>query len=102
MHEIGREKSRCFLSWEPSNESDIAGYNIYRNLNSTFLADSTNLIGFTDKIEYSDTNNIQFYKMYFYKVRAVDKGGLLSDESSLSAIKFLKWPLKFFHQMIHS
>jgi len=76
-------KISVFLSWEPNNESDIAGYNVYRDLNSTFMADSTNLIGFTDKIEYSDTNNIQLYLEYYYKIRAVDKGSLLSDESSV-------------------
>ena len=41
-----------------------------------------NLIGFTNDIQFSDTNNIEIYKEYNYKIRAVDKGGLLSEESN--------------------
>lgn len=71
-----------FLNWEPNQESDIAGYNVYRNLNSTFNADSTTLIGFTNDIQYNDTSGIQLYTNYYYKIRAVDRGGLTSEESS--------------------
>lgn len=76
-------KISVYLDWELSNESDVVGYNIYRNLNSSFTADSTNQIGFTNGIQFSDTNNIQLYKDYYYKIRAVDRGGLMSNESSL-------------------
>lgn len=70
------------LTWDPNKESDISGYNIYRGLNESFPADSTTLLGFTNVIEFNDTNNIQLYTNYFYKVRVVDNGGLVSDESS--------------------
>ena len=72
-----------FLGWEPNDESDIAGFNIYRSLNSSFTADSTNLVGFTNDIQFNDTSNILFYQDYYYKIRVVDKGGLMSDESDL-------------------
>lgn len=72
-----------FLNWDPNEESDIAGYNIYRSLNSTFTADSTNLVGFTNSIQFNDTAGILLYTDYFYKIRAVDNGGLLSDESAM-------------------
>ena len=71
------------LSWEPNNESDVAGFNIYRSLSSSFIADSTNLVRFTSDIQFDDTSSILFYKDYYYKIRAVDKGGLMSDESDL-------------------
>jgi len=73
------------INWEPNDESDIAGFNIYRSLSSSFTADSTNLVEFTSDIQFKDTANIVFYKDYYYKIRAVDKGGLMSDESSLVA-----------------
>ncbi len=76
-------KISIFLSWEPNYESDISGYNLYRSTNSSFTADSLSLIGFTSDIQFNDTNSIEIYKDYNYKIRAVDKGGLLSDESSL-------------------
>lgn len=69
------------LAWEPNEESDVAGYNIYRSLNSSFTSDSINLLGFTNDFQFNDTNNIQLYKDYHYKIRVVDNGGLLSDES---------------------
>lgn len=76
-------KMSIYLSWFPSNESDIAGYNIYRSLNSSFTSDSSNLIAFSPVIEFTDTLNLKLYSDYYYKVQAVDKGGLLSDESSM-------------------
>lgn len=76
-------KISVFLSWEPNNESDVAGYNVYRSLNSSYTADSTTLVGFTSDIQFNDTANILIYKDYYYKIRAVDKGGLLSEESNV-------------------
>lgn len=75
-------KLSIFLSWEPNNESDVAGYKIYRSLNSSFTADSITLAGYTSDNQFNDTANISIYKDYYYKIRAADKGGLLSDESS--------------------
>lgn len=76
-------KISIYLNWDPNKESDIAGYNIYRNLFSNFAADSSSFIGFTNDIQFNDTANILLYQDYYYKIRAVDKGGLLSDESSV-------------------
>ncbi len=70
-----------FLNWEPNDESDIVGYNIYRDSISSFTADSSKLIGFSNSLQFNDTNNIQLYKNYHYKIRAVDRGGLTSSES---------------------
>lgn len=76
-------KISIYLNWEPNNESDIAGYNVYRSLSSSFSADSINLIGFTSEFQFNDSTEISIYKDYYYKILAVDKGGLLSDESSV-------------------
>lgn len=70
-----------YLEWYQGYESDIKGYNIYRSTSPAFVSDSSNFIGFTDETNFSDTLNINLYTMYYYKIRAVDKGNLISDES---------------------
>ena len=70
-----------FLSWNSNYESDIAGFNIYRSEDQNFNADSTTLIGFSSDINYTDTLNLSLYQEYYYKIKAVDKGGLISGAS---------------------
>lgn len=70
-----------YLKWAPNPESDIAGYQIFRSENQNFTPDSSNIVGFTSTINYSDKKNLQLYKNYFYIIKAVDKGGLKSDPS---------------------
>ncbi len=70
-----------YLSWNPNYESDIAGFNIYRSKERNFNADSTTLIHFTSDINYTDTLNLSLYQEYYYKIKAVDKGGLISGAS---------------------
>lgn len=82
-------KISIHLNWDLNEESDVAGYNIYRSLTASFTADSNSLIAFTNSIQFTDTNNLQLYTDYYYRLRAVDKGGLLSDESSLLSDKVL-------------
>jgi hypothetical protein len=89
-------KMSVFLSWEPNKETDIAGYNIYRSLNYNFTADSTTIIYFVKDIQFNDTNNIQLYVNYYYKIRAVDKGNLLSEESSVSSDQVMEMARQIF------
>jgi len=70
-----------FVNWLKNEESDVEGYNIYRGLSPGFTPDSTNLIGFSGSANFSDTNSLSFYQNYFYKIRAKDNGGLLSNAS---------------------
>jgi len=71
-----------FLKWLPGYESDVKGYNIYRSTSPGFISDSSNLVGFTNEISFTDTLNINFYTDYYYKIRSLDKGDLISDESN--------------------
>lgn len=87
-----------YLNWNKNFETDIAGYNIYRDTNSTFKADSTSLIGFSNQISFTDTFNLSLYTEYFYMIRAVDKGGLLSNPSSVVSDKILEIPEIIFPQ----
>ena len=70
-----------YLDWTKGYESDIKGYNIYRSTSPGFISDSSNFVGFTNEINFSDTLNINLYTNYYYKIRAVDKGNLISKES---------------------
>jgi hypothetical protein len=70
-----------FLNWLHNEESDVEGYNIYRSTAPDFTPDSNNLIGFSNTANFSDTGSIQFYQNYSYKIRARDRGGLLSNSS---------------------
>lgn len=81
-----------FLNWEPSYNTDTEGYFIYRSTSPGFEADSSALIGFTTGFNYSDGKDIEFYKDYFYKVRAVDKGGLIGNSTNEVVDKVHKIP----------
>jgi hypothetical protein len=70
-----------YLSWERNRESDVIGYNIYKSDLENFTADSSMLIGFSEINFFNDTSHSDLYQNYFFKVRAVDKGGLISSES---------------------
>ena len=70
-----------YLSWIPSGETDISGYNIYRSIISSFTPDTSTLLTFTKNNYYSDTSGLTFYTSYYYKIKALDKGGLISNES---------------------
>lgn len=71
-----------YLTWDPGYETDIAGFYIYRSTSAQFDADSSHLVGFTHNIYYSDTLSLSLLTTYYYKIKAVDKGNLLSDPSS--------------------
>ncbi len=70
-----------YLSWNQNYEGDIYGFNIYRSVNPGFNSDSTNLIGFSKGIDFTDTLNLKLYTQYYYRIRAVDKGGLISTQT---------------------
>lgn len=69
------------LEWNKNTESDVADYLVYRDTLQGFIPDSSKLVGLTDKIEFSDTTGLKFYTNYFYRIKAVDKGGLESKQS---------------------
>jgi hypothetical protein len=70
-----------YLKWSPNPESDIAGYEIFRSESSDFIPDSSNMIGLSKNTFYADNKNLELYKNYFYKIRALDNGGLGSNYS---------------------
>jgi hypothetical protein len=91
------EKS-VFLNWWRNEESDVAGYNIYRSTNPSFISDSSSFIGFTSSINFADTFQLSLYTNYYYKIKAVDKGGLLSEDSETKQDFILDIPEIIFPQ----
>lgn len=63
------------LTWDPNTESDISGYNIYKN--GTFLIQ----VSHTNNPTYTDAN---FAVCDTYEVKAVDTGGLESAAAQIA------------------
>jgi len=74
-------RKSIFLNWDNNEESDVKEYNIYREETEGFTADTNSFIAFTAKNEYEDTSVSEFYRNYYYRIKAVDKGGLASTQS---------------------
>jgi hypothetical protein len=72
-----------YIYWLLNEESDVEGYDIYRSTSPGFTPDSSNLVGFSNGANFSDTASLNFYTNYYYKIRAKDKGGLLSNASDV-------------------
>ncbi len=75
-------KKSVYLSWTPGTDVDISHFNIYKGTSPGFNADSSNIIGSTQSDNFSDTLTLSLYTKYYYKVEAVDKGGLFSTPSA--------------------
>jgi hypothetical protein len=71
-----------YLSWTPNEETDLAGYMIYRSETSEFEPDSSNFFAYTDTTIFDDISVSELYKKYYYRIKAVDKGGLESPSSA--------------------
>jgi hypothetical protein len=76
------DETSIYLNWQRNYETDVAGYNIYRSISTPFNTDSNSFVDFTPTTNFTDTMGLSFYTTYYYKIKAVDKGSLLSDESS--------------------
>lgn len=84
------------LFWDPSLDTDISGYKIYRSTSSDFNADSLHYLNFTSEFSYLDTFQINLLTNYYYKIIAVDKGGLKSIPTSEVADLILTSPRLIF------
>jgi hypothetical protein len=86
------------LKWNFNNESDIAAYQIYRGLEPDFTADSLTFLAATINNSFSDTSDLSFYTMYYFKLRAVDKGGLVGGTTTAVGDQILEAPELIFPQ----
>jgi fibronectin type 3 domain-containing protein/TolB-like protein len=70
------------LTWRANPEKDIRAYHIYRSLDEN---DDFVKVGTSEKTAYVDAGLNDGVK-YFYKVRAEDQDGLLSDNSEIISV----------------
>lgn len=70
-----------YISWEKGFESDVNQYLIYRSLDQNFSADSNSFIGESTENYFTDTTDLELETKYYYKIKAMDKGGLTSQPS---------------------
>lgn len=80
------------LSWSPPYETDISGYNIYRGTSPDMATDSSHFINFTAATRYTDLISLSTGIPYYYKIIAVDKGGLTSPPSNINSDIILPLP----------
>ncbi len=75
-------KLSVYLNWDPAVESDVSHYKIYRDTTANFIVDSSIFTGISYINNFTDSTGLNLYTDYYYRVKAVDKGGLISKESS--------------------
>ncbi len=71
------------LNWFGTGETDILGFEVYRDTVSNFEVDSTKLVGFSDHPFFVDKNEIEILTEYFYRIVTVDNGNLKSNPTSI-------------------
>jgi len=69
------------LSWYKNPDGDIKLYKIFRSQTPNFTAGDSTLVGISAMNFYRDTLNLSVNQRYYYKIVAVDKGGLESKPS---------------------
>jgi len=67
-----------FLSWSPSIDNDIAYYSVYRDTMEFEVNDDSKLLAKISNTYYSDTSDLILFQKYYYRIAAVDRGGLKS------------------------
>ncbi len=91
-------KLSVYLMWDPAKESDVKDYKIYRDTVADFNPDSSKFIGLSGTNNFSDTTRLALYKIYYYRTKAVDQGGLISKESPEVSDQILSIPQIIFPQ----
>lgn len=68
-----------YLNWFPTGDTDIEFYEVYRDTNPEVEIDSQLFHGTTDHLNFSDAGNVKILTQYYYRIVAVDQGGLKSE-----------------------
>ncbi len=73
------------LSWEPSQELDLWGYNVYRTDHPAGTPELAN-DGVIERVSYFEDAGLEENTLYYYRVTAVDSSGNGSRQSSMLEI----------------
>jgi hypothetical protein len=76
------------LAWSPSNDSDIAGYKVYRRTAGKAYKKPTGTVENVPNPEFS--LNVSYGKKYYFAVTSYD---IYGNESSLS--NEVSWPIRY-------
>ena len=66
------------ITFGESFSSDVQFYEVHRSLIDGFEPEEESMIGKTDRLSFTDSGKLELLTTYYYKIIAVDKGGLKS------------------------
>jgi hypothetical protein len=90
-------RKSIFISWEKGVDTDIAGYLVYRSVDPTFTTDSISYVDISPVTYYNDTSNsLNLNTSYYYRIKAVDRGNLISEQSDLVSDEIFDSPLMIY------
>lgn len=79
------------LSWEASSEADLALYRVYGSTSPEFQANGATLLAEVGEPRFRQTE-IEVGYTYYYKVAAVDVGGLESPDPAVASVELIAPP----------
>jgi len=71
------------ISWSPNSESDFSNYKLYRANTGVFQADEAHLLDSLTTTSFTDTD-VLVDTRYYYKIVAIDMGGLTANPSNVA------------------
>ncbi|MFM9331840.1 S-layer homology domain-containing protein [Paenibacillus mesotrionivorans] len=88
LHALESTAVKVRLAWEPNQEADLLGYNLYRSETPEFEPSETNRIGtMLTASQYTDWSGIKENTTYYYKLQAADINRLMSGASAELAVR---------------
>ena len=84
------------LRWIPNRETDIAYYEIHRAGTQDFVPQDSTLLETVSGFTFTDSTNLKILKKYYYRIIAVDKGGLKSKPGNIDSDIILDKPVPVF------
>ena len=73
------------IEWAPVDAYDVSRYAVYRSGSEAVSADTQHLLGSTNATFLVDSSDVQFNQIRYYAVTVVDRGGKVSELSTVSS-----------------
>lgn len=81
------------IKFSESFSSDVQYYEVHRSLIDGFEPEEESMVGKTDRLSFTDSGNLELLTTYYYKIIAIDKGGLKSVPSTQVSDLILDKPI---------